>query len=69
MGSKVPMYSDMAMEFEVLICPEIPMESKVPIYLEMSMESEVPMYLDMVMDSGTSICPETHDKVEIKMII
>ena len=45
------------------------MESKVPIYPEMSMESEVPMYPDMVMDSGTSICSETHDKVEIKMII
>ncbi len=53
----MPIYSDMAMEFEVLKCPEIPMESKVP------------MYPDMVMDSGTSICPETHDKVEIKMII
>ena len=47
----------------------IPMGSKVPIYSDMAMEFEVPMYPDMVMDSGTSICPETHDEVEIKMII
>ena len=47
----------------------IPVGSKVPIYSDMAMEFEVLKCPEIPMDSGTSICPETHDKVEIKMII